>query len=164
MGSVRERMEQISSSGPDRAVTTDHSTSKWGTIQVTQRIENQRQVSYLLSCSCGSTGQRIFRTGQLVSLSVRSRQSHFVSDSRCRRACVKRDGTRPIFRNGCQRRRCVPRIEMGTSVALLLSYLCLSCFLLLVLWTASAYAPQRCRRIRSCGWVRIAMLPALRVF
>jgi len=58
MSSVRERMEQVSS-GPDRAVTTDHSTSQWGTLQVTQRIENQRQVSYLTACSCGARGQRV---------------------------------------------------------------------------------------------------------
>jgi hypothetical protein len=59
MSSVRERMEQSSSNGPDRAVTTDHTTSEWGTIKVTQRIENQRQVSYLLACSCGAQGQRV---------------------------------------------------------------------------------------------------------
>ena len=58
MSSVRERMEQVSS-GPDRAVTTDHSASQWGTLQVTQRIENQRQVSYLTACSCGARGQRV---------------------------------------------------------------------------------------------------------
>jgi hypothetical protein len=59
MSSVRERLEQVSSSGPDRAATTDHATSQWGTISVTQRIENARQVSYLLACSCGATGQRV---------------------------------------------------------------------------------------------------------
>lgn len=57
--SVRSRLEQVNNNGPDRAVTTDHSTSKWGTLQVTQRIENQKQVSYLLTCSCGSRGQRV---------------------------------------------------------------------------------------------------------
>jgi hypothetical protein len=58
MSSVRERIEQVSS-GPDRAVTTDHSASQWGTLSVTQRIENQRQVSYLTACSCGAQGQRV---------------------------------------------------------------------------------------------------------
>jgi cytochrome c553 len=58
-GNVRERLQQETNNGPDRAVTTDHSTSKWGSIQVTQRIENQKQVSYLLACSCGSRGQRV---------------------------------------------------------------------------------------------------------
>jgi hypothetical protein len=57
-GSVRDRMA-ANNSGPDRAVTTDHSTSQWGSISVTQRIENARQVSYLLACSCGATGQRV---------------------------------------------------------------------------------------------------------
>jgi len=59
MSSVRERMEQASNSGPDRAVNTDHSASQWGTLSVTQRIENQRQVSYLTSCTCGARGQRV---------------------------------------------------------------------------------------------------------
>ena len=60
MSSVRERYEGTSNnSGPDRAVTTDHATSKWGTLSVTQRIENARQVSYLLACSCGAQGQRV---------------------------------------------------------------------------------------------------------
>jgi hypothetical protein len=57
--SVRERLEQATNSGPDRAVTTDHSTSQWGSISATQRIENARQVSYLLACTCGSQGQRV---------------------------------------------------------------------------------------------------------
>jgi hypothetical protein len=61
-GSVRERLQASNNNGPDKAVTTDHSTSKWGTIQVTQRIENQRQVSYLLTCACGSQGQRVSQT------------------------------------------------------------------------------------------------------
>lgn len=60
MSSVRERLYGAdNNNGPDRAVTTDHSTSRWGTISVTQRIESQKQVSYLLACSCGSTGQRV---------------------------------------------------------------------------------------------------------
>lgn len=57
--SVRERLEQQASSGPNRDVNTDHATSQWGTMHVVQRIENQRQVSYLLGCSCGSQGQRV---------------------------------------------------------------------------------------------------------
>ena len=59
MGSVRERYEGTSNNGPDRAVTTDHSASQWGTLSVTNRIENSQQVSYLLACSCGATGQRV---------------------------------------------------------------------------------------------------------
>ena len=56
--SVRDRMT-ANNSGPDRAVTTDHATSQWGTIGVTQKIENARQVSYLIACSCGAQGQRV---------------------------------------------------------------------------------------------------------
>jgi hypothetical protein len=58
MSSVRERMEQVSS-GPDRAVTTDHSASAWGTLSVVNKIENTRGVSYLTACSCGAQGQRV---------------------------------------------------------------------------------------------------------
>lgn len=59
MSSVRERYEGTSNNEPSRAVTTDHATSTWGTLSVTNRIENARQVSYLLTCSCGATGQRV---------------------------------------------------------------------------------------------------------
>ena len=59
--SVRERLEQQASSVPNRDVNTDHasSQSQWGTLSVAQRIENQRQVSYLLTCTCGCTGMRV---------------------------------------------------------------------------------------------------------
>jgi hypothetical protein len=60
-GSVRDRMN-ASNSGPDRAPMTDHSTSQWGTLSVVQRIENQRQVSYLTACTCGAHGQRVTQT------------------------------------------------------------------------------------------------------
>jgi hypothetical protein len=58
---TRERFEVSTNNnnGPDRAVTTDHTTSAWGTLSVTQRIENQRQVSYMTACSCGAHGQRV---------------------------------------------------------------------------------------------------------
>jgi hypothetical protein len=57
--SVRERLEQASNSGPNRDVNTDHAASVWGTMRVVQRIENQRQVAYILACTCGSQGQRV---------------------------------------------------------------------------------------------------------
>jgi hypothetical protein len=58
-GSVRDRYQANNNSGPDHAPMTDHSVSQWGTLSVTQRIENQRQVSYMTSCSCGARGQRV---------------------------------------------------------------------------------------------------------
>ena len=57
--SVRERLEQANNNGPNRDVNTDHSTAKWGTLSVTQRMENQRQVSYMTACTCGAHGQRV---------------------------------------------------------------------------------------------------------
>jgi hypothetical protein len=57
--SVRDRMNANNNSGPDHAPMTDHSASAWGTLSVTQRIENQRQVSYMTACSCGAHGQRV---------------------------------------------------------------------------------------------------------
>ena len=59
MGNVRERLEATNNSGPNRAATTDHAASVWGTMHVVQRIENQRQVAYVLACTCGSQGQRV---------------------------------------------------------------------------------------------------------
>jgi hypothetical protein len=57
--SVRERLEQANNNGPNRAVNTDHASSAWGSMHVVQRIENQRQVAYVLACTCGSQGQRV---------------------------------------------------------------------------------------------------------
>jgi hypothetical protein len=57
--SVRDRMAPNNNNGPDHAPMTDHSASQWGTLSVTQRIENQRQVSYMTACSCGAHGQRV---------------------------------------------------------------------------------------------------------
>ena len=57
--SVRERLEQQANSVPNRDVNTDHAASQWGSIRVVQRIENQRQVAYVLACTCGSQGQRV---------------------------------------------------------------------------------------------------------
>src|SRR5580704_3882887 len=57
--SVRSRLEQANNNGPDRDVNTDHAASQWGSMHVVQRIENQRQVAYVLACTCGSQGQRV---------------------------------------------------------------------------------------------------------
>jgi hypothetical protein len=56
---TRDRMSGTTNNGPDRDVNTDHAASAWGTIHVVQRIENQRQVAYVLACTCGSQGQRV---------------------------------------------------------------------------------------------------------
>lgn len=58
MSSVRERLQETNN-GPTRNVAEDHSRDKFGSMRVEQKIENQKQVSYLLACSCGSTGQRV---------------------------------------------------------------------------------------------------------
>lgn len=56
--SVRERLQQTNN-GPTRSIAEDHSRDQFGSMTVTQKIENQKQVAYLLSCSCGATGQRV---------------------------------------------------------------------------------------------------------
>ena len=60
MSSVRERMEQANK-GPNTAATTDHfhAASQWGTLRATNKVENAKQVSYELSCTCGAHGQRV---------------------------------------------------------------------------------------------------------
>jgi hypothetical protein len=57
---TRDRMSgTTNNNGPARDVNTDHAVSQWGSMHVVQRIENQRQVAYVLACTCGSQGQRV---------------------------------------------------------------------------------------------------------
>ncbi len=58
MSSVRERYLDAKN-GPTRSITEDHSRDQFGSMTVTQKIENQKHVAYLLSCACGSSGQRV---------------------------------------------------------------------------------------------------------
>lgn len=57
---TRDRLQQANS-GPNTAATTDHfhAASQWGTLRATNKVENARQVSYELSCTCGARGQRV---------------------------------------------------------------------------------------------------------
>jgi hypothetical protein len=58
MSSVRERLEI--QAGQNRGLGTDHSNDVFGSLTVTNKIENAKQVSYLVRCSvCGATGQRV---------------------------------------------------------------------------------------------------------
>jgi hypothetical protein len=59
-GSVRDRMAVEAS--PNRGLNTDHSADTFGSLVVTNKVENAREVSYLVRCSiCGATGQRVFQ-------------------------------------------------------------------------------------------------------
>jgi hypothetical protein len=58
MGSVRERLAV--EAGQNRGLNTDHSNDKFGSLVVTNKVENAKEVSYLVQCSiCGATGQRV---------------------------------------------------------------------------------------------------------
>jgi hypothetical protein len=58
MGSVRERLAV--EAGQNRGLNTDHSNDKFGSLVVINRVENAKNVSYLMQCSiCGATGQRV---------------------------------------------------------------------------------------------------------
>jgi hypothetical protein len=59
MSSVRERM--LVEAGQNRGLNTDHAGETWGTLVVTNRVENARGVvSYITRCTqCGTSGQRI---------------------------------------------------------------------------------------------------------
>jgi hypothetical protein len=58
MGSVRSRLEV--KEGQNRGLNTDHSNDVFGNLVVTNKIENAKQVSYLVKCSvCNATGQRV---------------------------------------------------------------------------------------------------------
>ena len=60
MGSVRDRMTV--EAGQTRGLNTDHSTDTFGSLVVTNRVENAKEISYLVRCAvCGATGQRIFQ-------------------------------------------------------------------------------------------------------
>jgi hypothetical protein len=58
MGNVRERLEV--KEVQNRGLNTDHSNDTFGSLAVTNKIENAKQVSYALQCSvCNATGQRV---------------------------------------------------------------------------------------------------------
>lgn len=58
MSSVRERLAV--QEGQNRGLNTDHSNDTFGSLVVTNKVENAKAVSYLVRCSvCGATGQRI---------------------------------------------------------------------------------------------------------
>ena len=57
-GNVRERLEV--QAGQNRGLGTDHSHDVFGSLIVTNKVENAKEVSYLVRCSvCGATGQRV---------------------------------------------------------------------------------------------------------
>lgn len=58
MSSVRERMSV--EAGQNRGLNTDHSHDTFGSLVVINKVENAKQVSYLVRCNiCNCTGQRI---------------------------------------------------------------------------------------------------------
>lgn len=55
---MRERLAV--EAGQNRGLNTDHSNDVFGSLVVTNKVENAKAVSYLVRCSiCGCTGQRI---------------------------------------------------------------------------------------------------------
>jgi hypothetical protein len=58
MSSVRDRL--VVDAGQNRAPNTDHSADTFGSLVVTNKVEDAKEVSYLVRCSiCGATGQRV---------------------------------------------------------------------------------------------------------
>jgi hypothetical protein len=58
MSSVRERLEI--QAGQNRGLGTDHSKDSFGSLVVTNKVENAKEVSYLVQCAvCGTSGQRV---------------------------------------------------------------------------------------------------------
>jgi hypothetical protein len=58
MSSVRERMAV--QAGQNRGLNTDHSHDVFGSLVVTNKVENASGISYLLRCTiCNSSGQRV---------------------------------------------------------------------------------------------------------
>jgi len=58
MSGVRDRL--VVEAGQNRGLNTDHSSDVFGSLVVTNKIENAKQVSYLVRCTvCGCTGQRV---------------------------------------------------------------------------------------------------------